>query len=112
MNIMINTLEFAEAFEGAGFGHEQARALANAFSKANDAAREELVTTAHLDVRMAELKADMSTLKVDIVKAVADNGKDITGRLLSTVAIIAGVSTAISATIGAGMVLLLRSGGL
>jgi hypothetical protein len=149
MNIMINTLEFAEAFETAGFGHDQAKALAVAFGKSHEAGREDLVTTAHLDARLAELETrivqaiadqnvsltqaiadqnvsltqaiadqNVSLMKaiadqnVSLTKAISEVGKDLNGRLWSTVAIIAGVSTAISATIGAGMVMLLRSGGL
>jgi hypothetical protein len=138
MNIMINTLEFAEAFETAGFGHDQAKALAVAFGKSHEASREDLVTIAHLDTRLAEFETrfmqaiadqSMSLTKavadqnvaltkaiadqnVSLTKAISEVGKDLNGRLWSTVAIIAGVSTAISATIGAGMVLFLRSGGL
>ena len=101
MNAQIDTLAFAENFETAGFGHEQARALAVAFASAQDAGREDLVTKVYLDARLAEVK-----------QAIAENGKDISNRLWSTVTIIAGVSTAISATIGAGVALLLKLKGL
>ena len=149
MNIMIDTLEFAEAFETAGFGHDQAKALAVAFGKAQEAGREDLVTVSHLDTKLAQMKSELiqalsdqkveliqalsdqkselvralSEQKSELVKAIADQnvslthaiseiGKDLNGRLWSTIAIIAGVSTAVSATIGAGMVYLLRSGGI
>ena len=105
MNVPIDTLSFAERFEGAGFGHDQARALAAAFGQAQEAGREDLVTTAHFDLKLAELKAELT-------RAIADNGRDISGRLWSTVTIIAGVATAISATIGAAVALILRWGGV
>ena len=105
MNIPIDTLAFADSFETAGFGHDQARALATAFSKAHDAGRDELVTKDHFDARLAELETRL-TWKI------AENGKEISARLWSTITIIAGVSTAISATIGAATALLLRAKGL
>ena len=104
MNIPVDTLAFAEKFEGAGIGHDQAR-LAAASGQAHEGTREGLVTKDHLDARLAEMEARLS-------KQIADNGKDISGRLWSVVTIIAGVSTAISATVGAVVALLLRSGGV
>ena len=101
MNAPIDTLAFAEKFEGAGFGHDQARVLATAFGQAQESGRENLVTKEYLDARLAEIK-----------QAIAENGKDITGRLWSTVTIIAGVSTAISAVVGAAVALLLRMRGM
>ena len=215
MNMPIDTLAFAESFEQAGFPNGQARALAAAFGRAHDSTREGLVTTDHLDIRLAEMEArltkqlsdnnaalakqlsdnnaaltkqigdnnaaltrqiadvdtalakqmgdnnaaltrqiadvdtaltkqiadgDMALAKqiadvdttltkqiadVDtaltkqiadgdmaLAKQIADNGRDISGRLWSTVSIIAGVSTAVSATIGAGIALLFKLGGL
>ena len=112
MNIMINTLEFAESFEQAGFDHDKARALAGAFAKAQESGREDLVTKPYLDARLSEMKVELiqaiSDQNVSLTKAISEVGKDLTGRLWSTIAIIAGVSTAISATIGAGLALILR----
>ena len=105
MNIAIDTLAFAEKFEHAGFDQDQARILAAAFGQTQDSAREGLVTKDHLDARLAEMEARLT-------RQIADNGKDISGRLWSTVTIIAGVSTAISATIGAAVALLTKLGGL
>lgn len=101
MNAPIDTLAFAERFEGAGFNHDQAKALAAAFGAASEAGREDLVT-----------KQDLAVLKAELMQAIAESVEKVGGRLWSTVAIIAGVSTAISATIGAGVALLLRSGGI
>lgn len=101
MNAPLDTLAFAERFESAGFGHDQARALAIAFAQSQEAAREDLVTKEYLDARLAEVK-----------QVVAENGKEVAGRLWSVVTIIAGVSTAISAVVGAAVALLLRSKGL
>lgn len=101
MTVFINTLEFSDSFEQAGFAHNQAKALASAFAKASEAGREDLVT-----------KQDLAVLKAELLQAISENGKEVTGRLWSTVTIIAGVSTAISATIGAGIALLFRMGGL
>ncbi len=116
MNVPIDTLAFAERFEGAGFGHEQARALAAAFGQAQDGMRDGLVTKDHLDARLTEFEGriskQMSDLEVRLIRQIADNGKDISGRLWSTVTIIAGVSTAISATIGAAVALILKWGGI
>jgi hypothetical protein len=112
MNIMLNTLEFAEAFETAGFGHDQAKALAVAFGKAHEAGREDVITKLHLDLKMTELDARMHEMEVRLTKHIGEVAKDVTGRLWTTIAVIAAVATAVSATIGAGMVFLLRSGGL
>ena len=105
MNVPVDTLAFAEKFEGAGFGHDQARILAAAFGQAQESTREGLVTKDHLDARLAEMEARLT-------KQIADNGRDISGRLWSVVTIIAGVSTAISATIGAAVALILKWGGI
>ena len=127
MNAPIDTLAFVQRFEDAGFGSEQARALAVAIGAANDAGRDDLVTKDHLDARLAEFRTEivrelaayrtemiqaLAAQNLSLTKAIAENGKDISGRLWSTVTIIAGVSTAISATIGAGVTLLLKAGGL
>ena len=112
MNVQVDTLAFAERFEEAGFGHEQARALAAAFGQTQEAARDGLVTKDYLDVRMAELRAEIQNMRVEIIREVAVVGKDVSGRLWSTITIIAGVSTAISATIGAGVALILKWGGI
>ena len=101
MNAPIDTLAFAERSEGVGFGPEQARALALAFGRAQEAGRSDLVTRDYLDARLAEIK-----------QAIAENGKDVTGRLWSTITVIAAVSTAISATVGAAVALLLKAGGI
>jgi hypothetical protein len=134
MNMMINTLEFAETFESAGFGHEQAKALASAFGRANEVGREDLMTRTDLALFKSELMqaladqgayltktiADqnitmtksISDQNVTLTKAIADNGKDINGRLWSTITILVGVSTAISAAVGSAVALLLKSQGL
>lgn len=105
MNVPIDTLVFAERFETAGFGHDQARVLAAAFGQAQDSTRDGLVTKDHLDARLAEMETRLT-------KQIAEVGKDVSGRLWSTVTIIAGVSTAISATIAAAVALLLKAGGI
>lgn len=116
MNLPIDTLAFAERFEGAGFGHDQARVLASAFGQAQDSARDGLVTKDHLDTRLAEFESrinrQMGDMEVRLTRQIGDNGKDISARLWSTIAIIAGVSTSISATIGAAVALLVKTGGL
>lgn len=138
MNAPIDTLAFAERFEGAGFGHDQARALAAAFGEARDGTREGLVTKEHLDARLAEVESritrelaatkielsrefaatktelsrEFAATKTELIKEMATVGKDVSNRLWSTVTIIAGVATAVSATIAAAVALLLRSGGL
>ncbi|WP_242139776.1 hypothetical protein [Sphingomonas sp. TREG-RG-20F-R18-01] len=123
MNVPIDTLAFAKSFEDAGFGHDQARVLANAFGTAQTTGREDLVTKDYLDARLAEMKqaiaessSAMTRQLADntamLTRQIADNGRDISGRLWSTVTIIAGVSTAISATIGAGVALLLHAKGI
>ncbi len=123
----IDTLAFAERFEGAGFGHYQARAAAAAFGMAHDAGRDELATKGDLDLRLAELEGrlnkqtvelegrlnkQLSELEVRLTRQIGEVGKELSGRLWSTITIIAGVSTAISATIGAGVALILKWGGI
>ena len=123
MNAPIDTLAFAEKFEVAGFAQDQARVLASAFGQTYDAAREGLVTKEYLDARLADVEgrlgAAIADVKIEVTKHLADSridlsrdiaqiGKDVQGRLWSTVAIIAGVSTAVSATIGAAMTLIVR----
>lgn len=130
MNAPIDTLAFAQRFEEAGFGHEQARALAAAFGQARESTREGLVTKDYLDARLAEfetrisgdlaavkgefstVKVELSTMKVELVREIATVGKDVNGRLWSTITIVAGTATAISAAISAGVALLLKAGGL
>ena len=112
MNAPIDTLAFAERFEEAGFAHEQARALVQALSQAQESSREDLVTKSHLDLRLAELTTQMREMEVRLTKQIGDNGKDISNRLWSTITIIAGAATAISATVGAITALLLKAGGL
>ncbi len=97
MNLPIDTLAFAKNFEDAGFEHDQAPAPATAFGQAQTAGREDLVTKDYLDARLAEVK-----------QAIAESAKEVTGRLWSTVAVIAGVSTAI----GAAVALLLYAKGI
>ena len=60
MNAPIDTLAFAERFESAGFGHDQARVLAAAFGQAQDGAREGLVTKADLDLSLSELEGRLA----------------------------------------------------
>lgn len=169
MTVMIDTLQFAERFESAGFEHNEARALASAFALANDVGREDLVTKSHLDMRLGEFEyritqsmtdldgrvgkqimeldarvgkqiteldarlgkqileldgrvgkqiseldgrvgKQISELEVRLTRQIGEIGNGLSNRLWSTVAIIAGVSTAISATIGAAVALLLRHG--
>ena len=116
MNAPIDTLAFAERFENAGFGHEQARVLAAAFSQAGEVIRSDLVTKTDLDLKLTEfesrLNRQMGDMEVRLTRQIADNGKDISGRLWSTITIIAGVATAISATVGAAVALLLKARGL
>ena len=101
MNAPIDTHAFAERFATAGFNAKQARELAAAFAEAGEATREELVTKEYL-------RAELAELKVELVREIASVGKDVNAKLWSTVAIIAGVSTAISATIGAAATLLVK----
>ena len=101
MNAPIDTQAFAERFAVAGFGADQARVLASAFAEASEAGRENLVTKEYL-------RAELAELKVELVREIGTIGKDITGRLWSTIAILAGVSTAISATIGAAIALIAK----
>lgn len=116
MNAPIDTLAFAQSFEEAGFGHGQARALAVALGRTYEVTREDLVTRDYLDVRLAEFEGRMNKqlgdLEVRLTKQIGEVGKDISSRLWSTVTIIAGVSTAVSATIAAAVALLLKSGGI
>lgn len=101
MTAMIDTLQFAERFESVGFEHDKARALAVAFASANEAAREDLVTRPYLDARLAEMETRL-------IRAIADSSKESSGRLWSAIVIIAGISTAISAGVGAISAALLR----
>lgn len=124
MNAPVDTLAFAEKLEGAGFGHEQARVLAAAFGNAQEATREGLVTKADLDLRLAEFEGrlnkqlgdfesrinrQLGDLEVRLTRQIGDTGKELSGRLWSTVTIIAGVSTAISAVVGAAVALLIHA---
>ena len=72
--------------------------------------------TAMLTNKLADNTAMLTKQIADnaamLTKQIADNGRDISGRLWSTITIIAGVSTAISATIGAGVALLLHTKGI
>lgn len=114
MTAIIDTLEFADRFEKVGFEQPQARALAAAFASAGEAGREELVTKSFLDIRLGELEARMSKqhgeTELRLTRQISEIGNGLSNRLWSTVAIIAGVSTAVSATIGAGVALVLRQG--
>lgn len=112
MNAPIDTLAFAERFEEAGFDHDQAPALVQAMSQAHESGREDLVTKNHFDLRLAEFTTQMREMEVRLTKQIGDNGKDISNRLWSTVTVIAGVATAISAAVGAATALLLKAGGL
>lgn len=81
MATMIDTLEFAERFEEAGFEHKQARALANALSLAHDTGRQDLVTKPYFDLKLAaqEARTDtrMAEMEARIIKAIADQGEGI-----------------------------------
>lgn len=112
MTVAIDTLEFARAFERAGFDAEKAGALASAFAKAQDAGREDLVTKPYLDTRFVEFEARMLEMEVRLVKQIGETGKDISNRLWTTTTIIAGVATAISGTIGAAVALIVRWGAM
>lgn len=127
MNAVLNSLEFAKAFERAGFDHDKAHALADAFVQAHDASRDDLVTKSDLNLRLAEFEArlnkqlgdmearsnkQLGDIEVRLTRQVGEVGKDISARLWSTIAVIAGVSTAISATVGAGVAMLIKAGGL
>ena len=116
MTVAMDTLAFVERFETAGFAGDQARALASAFGAAHDITADTLVTKDHLDLRLAEMEArltkQMAEMDVRWTRQIAENGRDISARLWSTIAIIAGVSTAISATIGAGITVLLHLRGM
>ncbi|MBV8973141.1 MAG: hypothetical protein JO290_12715 [Sphingomonadaceae bacterium] len=125
MAAVIDTLEYAERFESAGFEHDKARVLAAAFAVAGEAAREELVTKPFLELRLAELEArlmkqlgdqearlnrQLGDFEVRLTRQIGEVGNGLSNRLWSTVAIIAGVSTTISATVGADVALLLHKG--
>lgn len=116
MNAPIDTLAFAARFEEAGFGHDQARALVAALSNLQEMSREGVVTKADLDVRLAEfegrLNKQLGDLEVRLTRHIGETGKDVSNRLWSTVTIIAGVATAVSATVGAATALLLKAGGI
>lgn len=118
---VIDTLDFAERFENVGFGHDQARELAAAFASTAEATRKDLVTTAYLDARIAQQEARMAEMETRLMRAIGDMevrltrqigevGNGLSNRLWSTIAISAGIATAISATIGAGIALLLHKG--
>lgn len=116
MNAPIDTLAFAERLEEAGFAHEQARALAAALSQVQEGSREGLASRADLDIRFAELEGrlnkQLGDLEVRLTRHIGETGKDVSNRLWSTITIIAGVATAISATVGAATALFLKAGGL
>ncbi len=116
MNAPIDTLAFAQRFEEAGFGLEQARALVAAIAQAQEAGREDLVTKAHFDMRLAEFRTELvqalGTQNLALTKAIAENGKDISNRLWSTTSIVTGVASAVSAVVGAVTALILKAGGL
>lgn len=116
MNAPIDTLAFAQRFEEAGFGHDQARALVNAIAQAQESARENTVTKADLDFRFSDfesrLNKHLGEMEVRLTRHIGEVGKDVSNRLWSTTTIIAGVATAISATVGAATALLLKAGGL
>ena len=114
MNAPVDTLAFALRFESAGFDHDQARALAAAFSETRESARDGLVTKADLDLSLAELEGKLNKqfgdLEVRLTRHIADVGKDVSGRLWSAVTIVGGVATAVAAAISAGVTLLLKAG--
>lgn len=116
MNVPLDTLAFAEQFEGAGFGHDQVRVLATAFAQAQEGGRADLVTNSYLDLRLSEFEGrfnkQVGELEVRLTRQIGEVGKDLSSRLWSTVAVIAGVSTTISATIGAAVALVLKWGGI
>ncbi|CAK0746408.1 DUF1640 domain-containing protein [uncultured Gammaproteobacteria bacterium] len=59
-----DTMEFVEELKAAGVPEKQAMAQVRILSKAT---REHLVTQGHLDLRMAELKADMREMEYRII---------------------------------------------
>ena len=58
--------------------------------------------------QLSDMKIEIGKLSSDLRIEIAQVGKEVQGRLWSTIAIIAGVSTAVSATIGAAMTLIFR----
>lgn len=116
MNAPIDTLAFAERFEEAGFGHEQARALAAAMGQARDGAREDMATKVDLDFKLMEFEGriakQLGDMELRLTRHIGEVGKDAIGRLWSAVAVIGGVSTAVAAAISAGVTLLIKFGGL
>jgi hypothetical protein len=57
MAVLIDTLKAAEIMEAAGFTEQQAKAVIEAFTPAND----ELVTKSYLDQRLSNLEQRMMT---------------------------------------------------
>ena len=108
MTVMINTLEFAEAFEQAGFDHEKAKALASAFARAHNAGREDLTTKTDLALLKSELLQAMAAQHASLTKAIADNGKELSGRLWTATTIVGGVAAAIASVVS----LIFKSQGL
>ena len=101
--------------------------FAAAFGEVRESARDGLVTKADLDLALAGLEGRLNKqfgdfesrlnrqfgdLEVRLTRQLGEVSKDVTGRLWTTVTIIAGVSTAISAVVGAAVALLIRSGAL
>lgn len=77
--VTFDTLKFVERLERAGFSREQSAAIAEAFREATG---EELVTRSYLDARLSELKSDVRSAQIELVKWFA-------GLLLAQAALIA-----------------------
>jgi hypothetical protein len=61
--ITFDTLKFARTLEDAGVPTEQATVHARALA---DALSDDMVTKSHLDIRLAEVKSELSGLRHDI----------------------------------------------
>ena len=85
--VAFDTLKLAQGLEAAGFPVKQAQDMARVFSETMTGA---VVTPAYLDLRLAELRAGVTT---DIVEAKADMLKWMFGAVgLQTLAILGGVA--------------------
>ncbi len=82
--ITFDTHKFIRRLESGGFTSEQAEAVTDAFKAAQDEQRP--LTQEYLDFRLkaevADLKAEMTNMKIDLIKWV-------TGALIAQVAVIA-----------------------
>ena len=107
MSTMIDTLEFAERFEDAGFEHAKARALATAFATAQGAGREDLVTKqalAETEARLLKaitelgqsLRKDQAEMDVRLTRQIGETGNNVMGKLWLAVVVVGGLAAAIS----------------